>query len=135
MLRQTCVSWTACLLLVQEDKRDLEIMDPEPQLTAEAIAAVQSNNRTRDRLGLDPFDVNVMAGITMAGTSPTFFQIPVTSRPFTLRGVNTTTPTITTMHRPVPNPPAVSARVCDRWITGVAYSLVLKCPSNSRTSH
>jgi hypothetical protein len=32
------------LLLVQEDKRHLEIVDPE--LIAEAVAAVQSNNRT-----------------------------------------------------------------------------------------
>jgi hypothetical protein len=32
------------LLLVQEDKQHLETVDPAPQLIAEAIAAIQSNN-------------------------------------------------------------------------------------------
>ena len=32
------------LLLIQEGKQHLEVMDPEPQLIAEAIATVQSNN-------------------------------------------------------------------------------------------
>jgi len=95
------------LLLVQEDKRHLEIVDPEPQLVAEAIAAVQSNNRTRDLLGLDPLDVKVMAGITMTGTSPTFFKIPVTLELIGAiqRGEYPATPTIVVMHRPaVPRP-------------------------------
>jgi hypothetical protein len=51
------------LLLVQEDKRHLETVDPEPQLIAEAIAAVQSNNRTRNLSGLEPLDIKVMAGL------------------------------------------------------------------------
>ena len=90
------------LLLVQEDKRHLEIMDPEPQLVAGAIAAVQSNNRTRDLLGLDPLDVKVMAGITMTGTSPTFFKIPVTFELIEAvqRGEYPASPTVVAMHRP-----------------------------------
>lgn len=36
------------LLLVQEDKRHLDLGDPRPQLIAEAIAAVQTNNRKRE---------------------------------------------------------------------------------------
>lgn len=35
------------ILLVQEDERHIQITDPESQLIAKAIAAVQSNNRTR----------------------------------------------------------------------------------------
>jgi hypothetical protein len=36
------------LLLVQEDKRHLEVGDPRPQLIAAVIAAVQMNNITRE---------------------------------------------------------------------------------------
>lgn len=43
----------------QEDKGHLEIVDPALQLIAEALDAVQSDNRAGD------FDVKVMAGITM----------------------------------------------------------------------
>ena len=62
------------MLLVQEDKRHLEIVDSEPQLVAEAIAAVQSNERTRDLLGVDPLGVKVTAGITLTDTSPKFLS-------------------------------------------------------------
>ncbi|KIM72895.1 hypothetical protein PILCRDRAFT_829497 [Piloderma croceum F 1598] len=95
------------LLLVQEDKRHLETVDPEPQLIAEAIAAVQSNNRTRNLSGLEPLDIKVMAGITMTGTSPTFFKIPVTLELIEAvqRGEYPATPTVVAMHRPnVPRP-------------------------------
>jgi len=95
------------LLLVQEDKRHKEVVDPEPQLTAKAVAAVQSNNRMRDLLGLEPFNVKVMAGITMTGTSPTFFKIPVTLELIGAiqRGEYPATPTVVAMHRPaVPRP-------------------------------
>lgn len=90
------------LLLVLEDKRHLEIMDPVPQLIAAAIAAVQSNNRNRDLRSLDPLDVKVMAGITMTGTSPTFFKIPVTLELIEAvqRGEYPTATTVVAMHRP-----------------------------------
>ena len=119
------------LLLVQEDKRHLEIVDAEFQLIAEAIAAVQSNNRTRNLLGLDPLDVKVMAGITMTGTSPTFFKIPVT---FELTeavrlGEYPAVPTVVAMHRP--DIPAVLVKECALWIIGVPYLPVLKRSSNS----
>ena len=98
---------TGHLLLVQKDKRHLEVVDPKPQLVAKAIAAVQSNNRTRDLLGLDPLDIKVMAGITMTGTSPTFFKIPVTLELIEAiqRGEYPATPTVVAMHYPaVPRP-------------------------------
>ncbi|KIM92408.1 hypothetical protein PILCRDRAFT_810464 [Piloderma croceum F 1598] len=81
------------LLLVQEDKRHLETVDPEPQLIAEAIAA--------------PLDIKIMAGITMTGTAPTFFKIPVTLELIKAvqRGEYPATPTVVAMHRPnVPRP-------------------------------
>ncbi|KAL5480551.1 hypothetical protein ACEPAI_1821 [Sanghuangporus weigelae] len=65
-------------LLVQEDKRHMEGFDPEPQLIAEAIAALTANNRTRVRtLSLPPLHSKVMPGITLTGTTPTFYKIPV----------------------------------------------------------
>ncbi|KAI9510940.1 hypothetical protein F5148DRAFT_481720 [Russula earlei] len=68
------------LLLVQEDKRYLDSTEPVPQLIAEAIAAFYTNNLTRtETLGQAPIDNRVFPGITMKGTSPTFFKIPVTA--------------------------------------------------------
>jgi hypothetical protein len=68
------------LLLAQEDKRHLEGTDPEPQLVAEGIAAFYNNNNTRVRsLMLEPLLSKVIPGITMQGTMPTFYKIPVTA--------------------------------------------------------
>lgn len=67
------------LLLIQEDKRHLEEKDPEPQLIVEAIAAFQANNDKRTRiLGQDAIAHKTVPGITMTGTSPVFYKIPVT---------------------------------------------------------
>ena len=66
-------------LVVQEDKRHFEIMEPLPQLVAEAIAAFQDNNATCARvLRQPPITSKVMAGIEMTGTFPKFYKIPVT---------------------------------------------------------
>jgi len=68
------------LLLAQEDKRHLEGTDPEPQLVAEGIAAFSHNNSIRVRnLRLEPLRNTVIPGITMQGTMPTFYKIPVTA--------------------------------------------------------
>ncbi|KAK0200435.1 hypothetical protein DFS33DRAFT_1277871 [Desarmillaria ectypa] len=67
------------LLLVQEDKTHINPMDPEPELIAEAIAAFQENNKQRARLFLDPLPVQILPGITVVGTCPTFYKITVTS--------------------------------------------------------
>ncbi|KAF8332395.1 uncharacterized protein EI90DRAFT_3055506 [Cantharellus anzutake] len=69
------------LLLVQEDKRyeEGDGADPEAQLIAEAIAAFDTNNKQRVRADLDSLDEKIMPGITMMGTAPTFYKIPVTN--------------------------------------------------------
>ena len=68
------------LLLVQEDKRHMDGSDPEPLIIAEAIAAFHSNNETRVRtLDLPPLQSKVLPCITMKGTMPTFYKIPVTA--------------------------------------------------------
>jgi hypothetical protein len=96
------------LLLVQEDKRHMEPGDPKPQLIAEAIAAFQSNNaRRRDILGLPLLESKEIPGITMTGTSPTFFKIPVTAELIQAveLGRYPATPTVVAMHIPdIPRP-------------------------------
>ncbi|KAL5513958.1 hypothetical protein ACEPAG_2719 [Sanghuangporus baumii] len=60
------------------DKRHMEGSNPEPQVIAEAIASFAANNRTRVRtLGLPPLQYKVMPGITLTGTTPTFYKISV----------------------------------------------------------
>ncbi|KIL62201.1 hypothetical protein M378DRAFT_81563 [Amanita muscaria Koide BX008] len=54
--------------------------DPNPsQLVAGAIATFQHNNMCRRALGLDPLENKIIPGITMFGTMPTFFKIPITT--------------------------------------------------------
>jgi hypothetical protein len=66
------------ILLVQEDKRQINIKDPEPQVIAEAIAAFQENNRIREESGLEGIDRMAFPCITMIGTFPRFYLVPVT---------------------------------------------------------
>ena len=67
------------VLLVQEDKRHLDQLDPEPQLIAEAIATFQRNNMRLSRMGLPMSNQMTIPGITVIGTAPTFFKISITS--------------------------------------------------------
>ncbi|KAJ7832188.1 hypothetical protein B0H13DRAFT_2679186 [Mycena leptocephala] len=54
--------------------------DPEPQVIAEAVAAFQRNDFTREReLHLRALDRMIIPAITMYGTCPTFYKITVTA--------------------------------------------------------
>ena len=69
------------LLIVQEDKRHKESKDVEAQLVAGAIAAFQESNYRRTHvLGQNPIVHKVIPGITLVGTSPIFYKIPVTTQ-------------------------------------------------------
>ncbi|KAF8122836.1 hypothetical protein EV363DRAFT_1273726, partial [Boletus edulis] len=61
-------------LLVQGDRQDL---DPEPPLIAKAIAASSVDNNMQR--SLPALEEQMLPGISMTGTSPTFYKIPVTS--------------------------------------------------------
>ncbi|KAH8989632.1 hypothetical protein EDB86DRAFT_2831510 [Lactarius hatsudake] len=61
------------LLLVEEDKYHLSKDDPEPQLIAGAIAAFSETNRALKAAGLPKLQSKTFAGITMVGTTPTFY--------------------------------------------------------------
>jgi hypothetical protein len=72
-------------LLVQEDKNynygnNRMTQNPEAQLVAEAVAAFQENARIYKRLGRRAIPSSqLIPGIIMLGTCPTFYQIRVTS--------------------------------------------------------
>ena len=59
-------------LLLQESNT------PEPQVIAKAIAMYQENNRMRTHNGLDELDIMTIPCITMIGTFPIFYVVPVT---------------------------------------------------------
>ena len=68
------------LLVVQKDKTPYSSCDPEPQIIAEAIATFRHNNRKRADRGLPQLDAMTIPCITMVGTRPFFYQIPVTQQ-------------------------------------------------------
>ncbi|KDR73309.1 hypothetical protein GALMADRAFT_100965 [Galerina marginata CBS 339.88] len=67
------------LLLVQEDKAiNGSLNDPEPKLIAGAIAAFYQNNLRRNLRGLPQLESKHILAITMMGSAPIFYRIPVT---------------------------------------------------------
>ena len=68
----------AVLLLAQTTANGPRPHDPEPQVIAEAIAAFQWNNRSQAQLGEPELDSMTIPCITMIGTRPTFYLVPVT---------------------------------------------------------
>ncbi|KAJ8594015.1 hypothetical protein M405DRAFT_686866, partial [Rhizopogon salebrosus TDB-379] len=63
--------------LIQENKMIDNTSRPFPQLMAGAIAVFQSNNKIRAAMSLPLLEEQLIAGITMRGTFPTFYKIPV----------------------------------------------------------
>ncbi|KAK7059326.1 hypothetical protein R3P38DRAFT_2679091 [Favolaschia claudopus] len=122
------VDAASILLLVQEDKKQADGGDPIPQLVAEAIGAFQSNNLTRvQALGLDPLPAKIIPGITMKGTSPIFFKIPVSAEltAAVRGGCYPHTPTVIHAHLPtIPRP-------AERWNEGMKpldnRAIILSC--------
>ena len=66
------------LSLVQRKKPVFRLNGPESPLIAGAIAAFQYNNRNRDKLGLPALDTMIIPCITVGGTGPLFYKVPVT---------------------------------------------------------
>ena len=66
--------------LVQRKKPTTGPSGPEPPLIAEAIAAFQSNNQSRIKMGLPALDKMSIPCITVEGTRPLFYKVPVTQR-------------------------------------------------------
>ncbi len=70
--------YTTILMIIQEDNPAINARDAEPQVIAEAIAAFQFNNAIRHRKHLPPLASMTIPCVTMVGTRPTFYQVPVT---------------------------------------------------------
>jgi len=70
--------WSMILLILQEDKTIFNLTQPEPQVIAEVIAAYQYNNEKQQTRGLPILDAMTIPCITMVGTWPTFYPVPVT---------------------------------------------------------
>ncbi|KAJ6568256.1 hypothetical protein DFH09DRAFT_918101 [Mycena vulgaris] len=66
------------LVLVVERSTPGETTDPKAHAVAGAIAAFQSNNNARVGSGLAPLERTTIPCISMAGTRPTFYLVPVT---------------------------------------------------------
>ncbi|KAG1902442.1 uncharacterized protein F5891DRAFT_1023986 [Suillus fuscotomentosus] len=66
------------LLLLQMDKTQIGCSNVEACMIPGAIAAYQLNNNKRQERGLHPLDAMTMPCITMIGTRPTFYLVPVT---------------------------------------------------------
>jgi len=69
---------TMVLLVLIEDKTLSNRTDAESQVIAEAIAAFQFNNQKREEKGLVGLAAMTIPCITMSGTRPTFYLVPVT---------------------------------------------------------
>ena len=66
------------LLVVQRDQPAFGSNGLEAPLVASAIAAFQNNNRNRAKMGLPTLDTMTVPCITMVGTRPCFYKVPVT---------------------------------------------------------
>ena len=72
-----CLLYRPSLVLLV-DKTIFNKTNPEAQVVAEAIAAFQFNNAKRGASGLLPLNAMTIPCITMTGTRPTFYLVPVT---------------------------------------------------------
>ncbi|EJU01725.1 hypothetical protein DACRYDRAFT_22148 [Dacryopinax primogenitus] len=66
------------ICLVCEDKREDQPKDPQAQVIAEAIAAFQCNNEQRLESGLKKLKQWTVPCITIKGTEPALYMVPVT---------------------------------------------------------
>jgi len=67
------------VLLVVENKSLRSTRHPLAQLIVEAIAAFILNNKLRCRLLMPTLEADIINGITIKGTLPTFFRINVSA--------------------------------------------------------
>ena len=73
-----CIVYRPTTILLVLDKRFFDKTNAEVQVVAEAIAAFQFNNTKRVERGQHELEVMTIPCITMLGTTPTFYLVPVT---------------------------------------------------------
>jgi hypothetical protein len=87
-------------------KRHMSREDPEQQLIAEVIAAFYENNKALRAAGLPTLQSKTFVGITMVGSAPIFYKIPVTEELLTCLATSQYPPHPTIVQKffpPVPN--------------------------------
>ncbi|KAH9178552.1 hypothetical protein EDB89DRAFT_954969 [Lactarius sanguifluus] len=117
------------LLLIQEDKarKTRRPKDPEAQLIAGAIAAFQGHNYRTRYYKQDPIVHKMIPGITLLGTSPMFYKIPVTTQlaECVELGLYPSEPTIVYTHLPELARP--SRRLCEGVKPLDNRAIILSC--------
>ncbi|KAF8587246.1 hypothetical protein K439DRAFT_1338738 [Ramaria rubella] len=56
------------------------LKDPAPKMIAQCVAVFNYNNDLREEAGHAPLEQKVIPAITLVGTAPTFYLVPVTSK-------------------------------------------------------
>ncbi|KAG1845799.1 hypothetical protein C8R48DRAFT_733823 [Suillus tomentosus] len=69
---------TEMVPLLQMNKTQIDRSNIEAHMISAAIAAYQFNNNMRQEKGLHPLDAMTIPCVTMVGTRPTFYLVPVT---------------------------------------------------------
>jgi hypothetical protein len=118
-------------ICIIREKKDLMIMvqvvsskNPEPQVIAEAIAAFQENNEEREKTGKTRLDRMAIPCITMIGTSPVFYIVPVTEdlSTFVIAGQYPDKQTVVLKHIP-----KIPRRASDAMVSKDNRKKILQC--------
>ena len=100
---------------------------PEPQLIAGAIAALHGYNRALEAAGLPLLQSKTFPGITMNGTAPMFYKIPVTSDLLHSLATLKYPSQVTTVERLIPPVPLLGRLENDGMKPLVNRRIILQC--------
>ncbi|KAJ7067817.1 hypothetical protein C8F01DRAFT_1115826 [Mycena amicta] len=112
------------LLIVQHSTPDAQ---NEPRLIAAAIAAHYENNRRRWGVGLPTVPARVFPGILMIGTTPTFYQIPVSEALVEAVGIGQYPPAATVVKKLFPPTDSMRNHLADGMVPLANRQLILQC--------
>lgn len=101
--------------------------NPEPQLIAEAIGAFYETDQARRAAGLPPLQSKTFAGITMVGTAPTFYKIPVTQELLMSLATSQYPPHATMVEKFLPPVPSLGKLPSDGMKPLVNRRIILQC--------
>jgi hypothetical protein len=113
-----------CLLIT---KYHMSGNHPEPQLIAGAIAALHGHNRALKAAGLPLLQSQTFPGITMVGTAPMFYKIPVTSDLLHSLATLQYPSQVTTVERLIPPVPLLGRLKNDGMKPLVNRHIILQC--------
>jgi hypothetical protein len=101
--------------------------NPEPQLIAEAISAFYENNAKLRAAGFPPLQSKTFAGITMVGTAPTFYKIPVTEQLLISLATSQYPPQVTIVEKFIPPVPLPAKLANDGMKPLVNRRIISQC--------